>query len=236
MSALFERAQKTQVLITDVPVTIADLISATFLNLSCTIKQASFTAGQKQDIDVTTLCSDEQENINGLAAASEMSLSGNFFRNPAQDTLRTAYDTDAVYGFKIIFPSGNGFIFRAEVRQHTWDSQTNGVVAATFSLRLKGKPENIDAVSTLVFDTDLSPALSVTAGSALAMTVAASGGVAPYTYKWKKGGTVVSGQTAATFNKASAVSGDAGVYTCEVTDSGTPEQIITSAECTVTVN
>ena len=236
MSALFERAQKTQVLITDVPVTIADLISATFLNLSCTIKQASFTAGQKQDIDVTTLCSDEQENINGLAAASEMSLSGNFFRNPAQDTLRTAYDTDAVYGFKIIFPSGNGFIFRAEVRQHTWDSQTNGVVAATFSLRLKGKPENIDAVSTLVFDTDLSPTLSVTAGSALAMTVAASGGVAPYTYKWKKGGTVVSGQTAATFNKASAVSGDAGVYTCEVTDSGTPEQTITSAECTVTVN
>jgi hypothetical protein len=34
---------------------------------------------------------------------------------------------------------------RAEVRQHTWDSQTNGVVAATFSLRLKGKPTNIDA-------------------------------------------------------------------------------------------
>ncbi len=28
----------------------------------------------------------------------------------------------------------------AEVRQHTWSSGTNGVVAATFSLRLKGKP------------------------------------------------------------------------------------------------
>ena len=147
MSALFERAQKTQVLITNVPVTAAELATATFLNLSCTIKQASFTAGQKQDIDVTTLCSEEQENINGLAAASEMSLSGNFYRNPAQDTLRTAYDTDAVYGFKILFPSGHGFLFRAEVRQHTWDSQTNGVVAATFSLRLKGKPENIESGS-----------------------------------------------------------------------------------------
>jgi hypothetical protein len=110
---------KTQVLITDVPVTAAALAVASYLNLSCTIKQASFTAGQKQDIDVTVLCSDEQENVNGLPASSEMSLSGNFYRNPAQDALRDAYDNDTVYGFKIIFPSGNGYMFRAEVRQHT---------------------------------------------------------------------------------------------------------------------
>ncbi|HHR1247024.1 TPA: phage tail protein, partial [Klebsiella pneumoniae] len=56
MSALFERAQKTVVMITSVPVTAAELDTATWLNLSCTIKQASFTAGQKNDIDVTTLC------------------------------------------------------------------------------------------------------------------------------------------------------------------------------------
>ena len=87
MSALFERAQKTVVMITSVPVTSAELDTATWLNLSCTIKQASFTAGQKNDIDVTTLCSDETENINGLPAPSEMSLSGNFYRNPAQDKL-----------------------------------------------------------------------------------------------------------------------------------------------------
>lgn len=66
MSALFERAQKTVVMITSVPVTAAELDTATWLNLSCTIKQASFTAGQKNDIDVTVLCSDETENINGL--------------------------------------------------------------------------------------------------------------------------------------------------------------------------
>ncbi|HBV5320810.1 TPA: phage tail protein, partial [Klebsiella pneumoniae] len=58
MSALFERAQKTKVLITSVPVTEDELDAATWLNLSCTIKQASFTAGQKNDIDVTTLCSE----------------------------------------------------------------------------------------------------------------------------------------------------------------------------------
>jgi hypothetical protein len=49
---------------------------------------------------------EETENINGLPAPSEMSLSGNFYRNPAQDALRTAYDNDGVYGFKVIFPSG----------------------------------------------------------------------------------------------------------------------------------
>ena len=59
--------------------------SATFLDLSCTIKEIQFTGGQKQDIDVTTLCSEEQENINGLPSPSEISLSGNFYKNPAQD-------------------------------------------------------------------------------------------------------------------------------------------------------
>ncbi len=50
MSALFERAQKTVVMITSVPVTAEELVSATWLNLSCTIKQASFTAGTRRTI------------------------------------------------------------------------------------------------------------------------------------------------------------------------------------------
>ncbi len=135
-----------------------------------------------------------------------------------------------------MFPSGNGFLFRAEVRQHTWDSQTNGVVAATFSLRLKGKPSNIDSTGILSFINDLSPSLSVAAGSALTMGVVIQGGTAPYTYVWKKGSSTVSGQTSATFNKASAVSGDAGVYSCVVTDSATPANVITSSDCTVTIS
>lgn len=145
MAALYEKSQNTVIKITNAPATAETLEAATFLKLDCSIKETSFTGGQKNDIDVTTLCSTEQENINGLAAPSEISLSGNFHRGEAQDTLRTAYDTDEVYGFEIVFPSGNGFKFLAEVRQHTWSAGTNGVVAATFSLRLKGKPENIDA-------------------------------------------------------------------------------------------
>ncbi|WP_437440700.1 phage holin family protein [Raoultella terrigena] len=95
----------------------------------------------------------------------------------------------------------------------------------------------INALAQMVvsgFTTNLAPTKSVATGSALNMSVAVEGGTSPYTYVWKKDGTVVSGQTTATFNKASAVSGDAGVYTCEVTDSSATPVKITSVACTVT--
>lgn len=103
MSSNFERSQLTKIMISSAPVTAETLDSASYLGLSCTIKEVQFTAGQKQDIDVTTLCSVEQENINGLGAASEISMSGNFYLNAAQNALRSAYDNDTTYGFKVIF-------------------------------------------------------------------------------------------------------------------------------------
>ncbi|MEQ0419449.1 immunoglobulin domain-containing protein [Klebsiella sp. JB_Kp045] len=92
------------------------------------------------------------------------------------------------------------------------------------------------APPALAFTTNLPTTKSVAAGSALNMSVVVEGGTSPYTYVWKKDGTVVSGQTTATFNKASAVSGDAGAYTCEVTDSSATPVTITSASCTVTIS
>ncbi len=145
MTALAEKTQGTKISISSLPATAETAADAVMLDLECTIKQIGFTAGQKSDIDITTLCSTETENINGLPAPAEVSLSGNFYRNPAQDALRTAYDNDETYAFKVVFPSGNGFSFISEVRQHTWTSETSGVVAATFSLRLKGKPVSIAA-------------------------------------------------------------------------------------------
>jgi hypothetical protein len=91
MSSLYEKSQGTKIQITSVPATPETVGSATYLDLQCTIKEVQFTGGQKQDIDVT-LCSTEQENINGLGAQSEISLSGNFY-NPAQDALRERMTT-----------------------------------------------------------------------------------------------------------------------------------------------
>ena len=235
MAALYEKSQKTVIRISSAPTTLEGIDTATFLELSCTIKEIQFTAGQKNDIDVTVLCSEETENINGLPAPSEISLSGNFYRNAAQDALRDAYDNDTRYAFQVIFPSGNGFQFLAELRQHTWSVTTNSAVAATFSLRLKGKPTNI-VPGPLVFTTNLPATKTVAEGAALTMAVAASGGIAPYSYKWLKDGSVISGRISASFNKATAESGDAGDYVCEITDSATPANTITSTVCAVTIN
>lgn len=235
MSAQYEKTLATTVSVTSTPTTADAMANAEFLDLAASIKQATFTAGQKQDVDVTTLGSTEQEMINGLAAASEISFSGNFYRNAAQDTLRIAYDTDGIYGFKIVFPSGAGFSFLAEVRQHTWDAQANGVVAATFSLRLKGKLTNINNAKPLSLTTNLPPTMAIPVNSELKLEVKAEGGSAPYSYKWFKDGAELAGQITPVFAKASAAATDAGAYKCTVTDAAATAASVTSDTCTVTV-
>lgn len=71
MSSLYEKSQGTKIQITSAPATLDTIGAATWLDLHCTIKEVQFTGGQKQDIDVTTLCSTEQENINGLALSQK---------------------------------------------------------------------------------------------------------------------------------------------------------------------
>lgn len=87
-------------------------------------------------------------------------------------------------------------------------------------------------IAQFKFTTDLPATKSVATSAALALTVAASGGVAPYHYAWTKDGAKV-GTDAATYNVASAAAGNAGKYKVVVTDTAGTQ--ITSTECTVTV-
>lgn len=74
---------------------------------------------------------------------------------------------------------------------------------------------------------------SVATGAALSIAGTVSGGFTPYTHVWKKGSTVVTGQTGATLNIPAAAAGDAGSYTLESTDAkGTK---VVSNACVVTV-
>ena len=96
-----------------------------------------------------------------------------------------------------------------------------------------GTPITPAAVAALAFTTNLAATASVATGAAISLPVVVAGGYAPYTYVWTKGGTVVAGQTGATFSKAAAVAGDAGVYQCTVTDlSG---KVIKSVSCTLSI-
>ena len=72
----------------------------------------------------------------------------------------------------------------------------------------------------------------VQANDSHAFTVAVEGGFLPLTYQWKKNGGNV-GPNSPTYNMASVVPGDAGVYDVEIADSNTA--VITSNTALLTV-
>lgn len=145
----FEKTAGTKIRVSKaVAAAIGDTDDADFVGFSCSITSASIGRGQKQDIDVTTLCSEVQENANGLAAAGEISLSALYKGDDeGQKILGVAYDTDAVHEFEIILPSGYGWRFLAEVRDAPIEIGVNAVVNATYTLRVSGKVELIEPVA-----------------------------------------------------------------------------------------
>lgn len=144
MASKFEKTQGTQIFVSDGPVTEANPATAKWFPTSCSIKEISYTSGQKTDIETTTLCSEEQEMEDGLPAAAEISLTRNFSAyDDGQKSLSQAYEDGSLRAVKVIFPSGAGFAFLSSVRQDNWSAATNGIVSGTYSLRVKGKPVKI---------------------------------------------------------------------------------------------
>lgn len=77
-----------------------------------------------------------------------------------------------------------------------------------------GKFVNISYAYTGRTPTIANPALAIAAGASTTFTATNNAAVAPSSYQWRKGGVNISGATAATYTIASAVTGDAGSYTC----------------------
>lgn len=153
MTSKYEVTKGMTFAVSDAPVTSEQFEAAGFsttsvkwLEAACATKEITYTGGQKGDIDVTTLCSTEQEQTNGLAAPAEMSISRNWVGDEeAQMALQTAYDNDELRALRVLFPSGNGYYVLVEVRQSSWGATTSSVVSATYSLRVRGKPKRIVA-------------------------------------------------------------------------------------------
>jgi len=153
MTSKYEVTKGMTFAVSDAPVTPEDFeesgfptSSVNWLEAACATKEITFTGGQKGDIDVTTLCSTEQEQTNGLAAPAEMSINRNWVGDEeAQAALETAYTNDELRALRVKFPSGNGFYVLVEVRQSSWGASTSSVVSATYSLRVRGKPKRIVA-------------------------------------------------------------------------------------------
>ncbi len=74
-------------------------------------------------------------------------------------------------------------------------------------------------ISPASFSTALPATKAVTAGQALTLTVAVTGGQTPYSYQWYKDGNAISGANAATYTKTPTVAGtDSGTYNVVVQD------------------
>ncbi|WEF31274.1 M4 family metallopeptidase [Pseudoduganella chitinolytica] len=77
--------------------------------------------------------------------------------------------------------------------------------------------------------------ITVAAGATASFTVGASGGTSPYSYKWYKNGTLVSGATSATYSFTAQTTDNGATIKATVTDSSTTPVTVTSGNATLTV-
>lgn len=73
-------------------------------------------------------------------------------------------------------------------------------------------------ISPASFATALPATTAVTAGQTMTLTVAATGGLEPYSYQWFKNGNAIPGANAAVYTKAAAAAADSGTYKVVVQD------------------
>ena len=208
--------------------TVVDVITEMAINLENGI-EPRFVVGSKFSIKPGA----KRRNVTGtLTAYYEDNLLRSKFLNEEESVLSIdIVDGTTGAGYRIEMP-------RIKITEAPRPIDGEGDIMLNMSYQslldqTLGYGIRITKLTPITFTTNLGPTKSVAAGAALTLTVAATGGKAPLTYVWKKGGVVVSGQTTATFNKASAVSGDAGSYVCEVTDAD--GRTVSSVACLVNV-
>ncbi|SFF55156.1 Zn-dependent metalloprotease [Duganella sp. CF458] len=77
--------------------------------------------------------------------------------------------------------------------------------------------------------------VTVAAGGTASFTVGATGGTSPYSYKWYRNGTQISGATSATYSFTAQAADNGAVFNAVVTDSSSPVKTATSNNATLTV-
>ncbi|MDU3284338.1 MAG: immunoglobulin domain-containing protein [Cutibacterium avidum] len=73
-------------------------------------------------------------------------------------------------------------------------------------------------ISPASFSTALAATTTKSTGQTMTLTVAVTGGLAPYTYQWYKDNNAIPGATADTYEKTSLATTDSGTYKVVVHD------------------
>jgi Zn-dependent metalloprotease len=78
--------------------------------------------------------------------------------------------------------------------------------------------------------------ITVAPGATASFSVGATGGTAPYTYKWMRNGAVISGATSSTYSFTAQAADSGATFSATVSDSSSPVKTATSSSATLTVN
>jgi len=136
------KAQGTKVEVSKTVSTDLESKTLTFVDLNTTGKTFQWQGGQSSEIDATTLASEEKEYELGLPDPGEFSVDGNFSStDEGQGILRAARATGEKRVFRATFVDGSQFLFVGMVRQYTWSAGVDGLITATFSVRVSGSPK-----------------------------------------------------------------------------------------------
>lgn len=138
------KAQGTKVEVSKTVSTDLDDKTIVFVDLNTTSKTIQWQGGQSSEIDSTTLASEEKESEMGLPDPGEFSVDGNYSSDDeGQLILRAARRTGEKHIFRVTFRNGAQFLFVGMVRQHTWSAAVDGIVTATYSVRVSGSAKEV---------------------------------------------------------------------------------------------
>lgn len=106
--------------------------------ITCTVKDISFSSPAGDEIDVTTLCSEAKESIDGQKGEPTVSFNVNFKADDfGQELLRDSQDSGNYHAFLLVMADDSRVGFLGRVSNYDF-ATGNGVMTGSFNLKLKG--------------------------------------------------------------------------------------------------
>lgn len=138
MASKYTKTKGSRLYISENPSEDLMLTTTEMVGMSCSVKDMSFSSPAGEEIDISTLCSETKETIDGMAGESTVTINANFVvGDQGQDLLRESKDTGKYYAFLLQMENGSKVAWIA--RCNSFDFATgSGVMSGSFSLKVKG--------------------------------------------------------------------------------------------------
>jgi hypothetical protein len=146
MPSMVLKVQGTAIRISTTEVTTAQpAVEPTFAALDCISRDINYQSGSSTEIDVTSICSTSREFRLGLPDAGTLTISGYWKQGTAGHTeFREAYNDKLSRLLEVEFEDGSTFRAVGYVQQRSFTAAVDGVVNASYTVRLTGDTNEND--------------------------------------------------------------------------------------------